>query len=183
VGEKKGVYAYAEMQAMQAQPLEDKIRVAKDVIRQTFAQGRKIALAFSGGKDSTALWRLIRETCPEEAAGMVVIFGNTGVEYPESLSFARKLGREWGGDNFHETKLDRLKAPRLKYEAQKEVWSLIEARGEVSRYLKKNGRLKSTDKLNEAVTPDMWADFRRRKLVCIIFEGSMSEDGDQKLHD
>ena len=129
------------------------------------AEGKKVALAFSGGKDSTALWDLIREACPEEAANMIVIFGNTGVEYPESLRFARKLGKEWGGDNFYETKLARLKVPRLKYEAQKEVWALIEESGDVARYLKKNGRLKSTDKLNDAVTPEMWEDFRRRKLV------------------
>jgi 3'-phosphoadenosine 5'-phosphosulfate sulfotransferase (PAPS reductase)/FAD synthetase len=79
--------------------------------------------------------------------------------------FARKLGKEWGGDNFYETKLDCIKVPRLKYEAQKEVWALIEERGEVSKYLNKKGRLLSTDKLNEAVTPEMWEDFRRRKLV------------------
>jgi 3'-phosphoadenosine 5'-phosphosulfate sulfotransferase (PAPS reductase)/FAD synthetase len=96
---------------------------------------------------------------------MIVIFGNTGVEYRESLEFARRIGKEWGGENFFETKLDRLKVPRLKYEAQKEVWALIEEQGEVKRYLNKKGRLLYTDKLNEAVTPEMWEDFRRRKLV------------------
>ncbi|WP_042338240.1 phosphoadenosine phosphosulfate reductase family protein [Desulfosporosinus youngiae] len=158
-------YKYSQLQKMWELPLEFKLNVARKIIRDTFKQGKKIALAFSGGKDSTALWHLIRETCPEQAKDMVVIFGNTGVEYPESLSFARKLGKEWGGENFHETKLDRLKIPRLKYEAQKEVWSLIEESGEVSKYLNKKGRLLSTDKLNEAVTPEMWEDFRRRKLV------------------
>lgn len=162
---KKSVYTYAQLQKMQALPLKYKINVAKHFIKETFKRGGKIALAFSGGKDSTALWHLIRETCPEEAKNMIVIFGNTGVEYPESLSFARKLGKEWGGDNFYETKLDRLKVPRLKYEAQKEVWALIEERGEAHKYLNKKGRLLSTDKLNKAVTPEMWEDFRRRKLV------------------
>ncbi len=162
---KNSVYTYAQLQKMWALPLENKIKVAKNIIRKTFKNGKKIALAFSGGKDSTALWHLIRETCPEEAKNMIVIFGNTGVEYKESLMFARKLGKEWGGGNFHETKLDRIKVPRLKYEAQKEVWALIEKRGEVSKYLNKKGRLLSTDKLNKAVTPEMWEDFRKRKLV------------------
>ena len=150
---------------MQSWELDKKIEAAKEVIHETFKQGKKIALAFSGGKDSTALWHLILTTCPEEAKDMVVIFGNTGVEYPESLNFARKIGKDWGGGNFYETKLDRLKVPRLRYEAQKEVLSLIEERGEIGRYLNKKGRLLSTDKLNEAVTPEMWEDFRQRKLV------------------
>ena len=162
---KQSVFEYSELQEMQSWELDKKIEAAKDVIRETFKRGKKIALAFSGGKDSTALWHLIREACPEEAENMVVIFGNTGVEYPESLKFARKLGKEWGGENFHETKLDRLRVPRLKYEAQKEVWSLIEENEDTRRYLNKKGRLLSSDKLNEAVTPEMWEDFRRRKLV------------------
>jgi 3'-phosphoadenosine 5'-phosphosulfate sulfotransferase (PAPS reductase)/FAD synthetase len=162
---KQSVYTYAQMQKMQALPLKYKVNIAKHIIQETFKHGKKIALAFSGGKDSTALWHLIRETCPEEAKNMIIIFGNTGVEYKESLDFARKLGKEWGGGNFYETKLDRLKVPRLKYEAQKEVWASIEERGEVGEYLNKKGRLLSTDKLNKAVTPEMWEDFRHRKLV------------------
>jgi 3'-phosphoadenosine 5'-phosphosulfate sulfotransferase (PAPS reductase)/FAD synthetase len=162
---KEPVFTYAEMQEMQGWPLSKKIEKAREIIRETFKQGKKVALAFSGGKDSTVLWHLIRETCPKESASMVVIFGNTGVEYKESLNFARKLGKEWGRENFHETKLDRIKEPRLKYEAQKEVWAKIEAEGDVARYLNKKGRLLSTDKLNEAVTPEMWEDFRRRKMV------------------
>ena len=94
---KNSIYAYAQLQRMWALPLENKIKVAKHIIRNTFKQGKKVALAFSGGKDSTALWHLIRETCPEEAKNMIVIFSNTGVEYKESLMFARKLGKEWGG--------------------------------------------------------------------------------------
>lgn len=165
MSKKQSAYTYAQMQKMQELPLENKIKVAQKFIRDTFRKGTKVALAFSGGKDSTALWHLICETCPEESKNMIIIFGNTGVEYRESLLFARQLGKEWGGDNFYETKLDRLKVPRLKYEAQKEVWLLIEERGEVARYLNKKGRLLSTNKLNDAVTPEMWADFRRRKLV------------------
>jgi 3'-phosphoadenosine 5'-phosphosulfate sulfotransferase (PAPS reductase)/FAD synthetase len=162
---KQSTFKYSELQQMWSWPLEKKIEKAREIIRETFKQGKKIALAFSGGKDSTALWHLIRETCPEEAKNMIVIFGNTGVEYRESLLFARQLGKEWGGENFYETKLDRIKVPRLKYEAQKEVWAKIEAEGDVARYLNKKGRLLKTDMLNEAVTPEMWEDFRRRKLV------------------
>jgi len=165
MSKKNSVFTYAELKEMQSWSLEKKIEKAQEIIRDTFRKGKKVAFAFSGGKDSTALWHLIRDTCPEEASNMIVIFGNTGVEYRESLLFARQLGQEWGGENFYETKLDRLKVPRLKYEAQKEVWKLIEDSEQASKYLNKKGRLLKTDKLNEAVTPEMWEDFRRRKLV------------------
>ncbi|HSW36424.1 MAG TPA: hypothetical protein VLH18_07455, partial [Candidatus Limnocylindrales bacterium] len=78
MSKKQSVFSYAEMQEMQAWPLDKKIEKAQEIIRETFRRGKKVALAFSGGKDSTALWHLIRETCPEEAKDMVTIFGNTG---------------------------------------------------------------------------------------------------------
>jgi len=161
----KNIYKYAQLQEMWSYPLEKKIEIAKKVIIETFERGNRIGLAFSGGKDSTVLWDLIRKTSPEKAKNMVIIFGNTGVEYKESLDFARKLGKEWGRDNFHETKLDRLKVPRLKYEAQKEVLAMIEESGEIYDCLNKKGRLLYTDILNKYVTDNMWADFRKRKLV------------------
>ena len=76
---KQSVFTYAEHKEMQSQPLDVKLEQAREWIRETFRQGKKVALAFSGGKDSTALWHLIRTTCPEEAKNMFIIFGNTGV--------------------------------------------------------------------------------------------------------
>jgi 3'-phosphoadenosine 5'-phosphosulfate sulfotransferase (PAPS reductase)/FAD synthetase len=63
----QNVYEYSEMQEMQSWKLDKKIEKAKEIIRETFKQGNKVALAFSGGKDSTALWHLILTTCPEQA--------------------------------------------------------------------------------------------------------------------
>lgn len=51
------VYTYAQLQKMQALKLKYKVNVAKQIIRKTFKSGGKIALAFSGGKDSAALWQ------------------------------------------------------------------------------------------------------------------------------
>ena len=55
MGKKASVYTYAQMQKMQALPLEKKVNIAQKIIRDTFDRGKKVALAFSGGKDSTAL--------------------------------------------------------------------------------------------------------------------------------
>lgn len=84
---------FKEIIEEQKKPLPYKIEKAVEAIRKGFSLSKHhTALAFSGGKDSTVLWHLIRTYCPDQAESMHVIFGNTGVEYPESLQFARKLG-------------------------------------------------------------------------------------------
>lgn len=148
----------------QKKPLDYKIKTAVKAIAKGFRVSRhKAAIAFSGGKDSTVLWHIIRTYFPNKTPE--IIFGNTGVEYPESLRFARKLGREWGGEHFHETKLGRREAEGLKYEAQRAVLEWLMSAGRVGEVLKADGKLKSTAALERAATPEMWEDFRRRKLV------------------
>ena len=94
---------YKELVEEQKKPLEYKIEKACEAIAAGISLSRhQMGLAFSGGKDSTVLWHLFRENFREDARSLHVIFGNTGVEYPESLKFARQLGIQWGGDHFHE---------------------------------------------------------------------------------
>lgn len=157
---------YKQLAAEQALPLDDKITRATDVIREAFAVSKHTqAIAFSGGKDSTVLWDIIRRYFPEEAERVHVIFGNTGVEYPESLKFARELGQKWGGERFHEVKPLLTTKEDLKYEAQAEVLRWIEEQGRLSEILKPDGKLKRTDILYDLCPPEMLADFRKRNLV------------------
>lgn len=123
------------------------------------------AVAFSGGKDSTVLWDLIRRYFPDEA--YAVIFGNTGVEFPESLKFARKLGREWSSDKvqFYEVLPARLEEDGLKYEAQKEVLEWLVETDQIGKILKADGKLKSTAALERMATPEMMEDFKERDLI------------------
>lgn len=158
--------SYNDLMSEQAAPLDYKIKQAVEAVRSGFeASKHNQALAFSGGKDSTVLWHLIREHFPQEAENLHVIFGNTGVEYPESLSFARRIGREWGGDRFHETRPLPLEKDGLKYPAQVEVLKWIAEQGRLSEILKPDGKLKRTDILDDLCPPDMMEDFRRRNLI------------------
>lgn len=50
-----------------------------------------VYVAFSGGKDSTVLAHLVHDLYPD----VPLIFDNTGLEYPEIQSFARKMGAEF----------------------------------------------------------------------------------------
>ncbi len=47
-----------------------------------------VYVSFSGGKDSTVLAHLVHDLYPE----VPLVFSNTGLEYPEIQTFARKMG-------------------------------------------------------------------------------------------
>jgi len=150
----------------QKKPLDYKIQKAVEVIGRGFELSKgAVGVAFSGGKDSTVLWHLIRTHFPD--AKYHVIFGNTTVEFPESLKFARKLGEEWSNKNvqFHEVLPDKLQDDGLKYEAQKEVLEWLIQEDRIDEVLKEDGKLKSTVSLERKATPEMWEDFRNRSLV------------------
>lgn len=157
---------YKALDIEKGKPLDYKIETAIAAVGTGFAACKHTpALAFSGGKDSTILWDLIRRFFPEEAEKMVIIFGNTGVEYPESLQFARKLGKEWGGDNFHETKPLKTEKEGYKYEAQREILEWLIAEGRIGEVLKDDGKLKSTDSLEAMCPPHLREKFERENLI------------------
>ncbi|GHT01132.1 hypothetical protein AGMMS50276_28530 [Synergistales bacterium] len=158
---------FTELAAEQKRrPLSYKIETAADAIRAGFEKSvSRAALAFSGGKDSTVLWHLIRCFVPEQAERMAVIFVNTGVEFPESLKFARELGRQWGGDNFYEATPERLEKDELKYEAQRAVLEYLVRNGNIGAVLKPDGKLKTTQTLERACPPEMWEMFEKERLV------------------
>lgn len=158
--------SFKEIAEEQKKPLSYKIETAIAAIKSGFdIMQSRAAIAFSGGKDSTVLWHLIRTHFPDKASEAAVIFGNTGVEYPESLKFARELGKEWAGDNFFEAKPERLKKDGLKYAAQVQVLDWLVETGRVGEVLKKDGKLKTTQTLEKSCPPEMWKRFENEGLV------------------
>jgi len=158
--------SYKDLAAEQAKPLDYKIQRAAEAIREGFRACRHTpALAFSGGKDSTVLWDLIRRHFPAEGRRLHIIYGNTVVEYPESLHFARELGAAWGGERFHEVRPLKTERDGLKYEAQCEVLRWLVGQGRLGEILKPDGKLKRTTILDELCPPEMWEEFRRRGLI------------------
>ena len=94
-------YTFPEMEALQALDLDEKITWARRVIERALDELRQPALAFSAGKDSTVLLHLLRQYCPD----LITIYGNTTVEFPECVKFARRLREEWDL-NFYEARPD-----------------------------------------------------------------------------
>lgn len=162
--------SYKDLEIEQAKDLDYKLETFDNAVISAFKVSKhRMAIAFSGGKDSTVLWHrllyLIRTRFPEMLSRLVVIYGNTGIEYPECVKFSRRLAREWGCGNFYEAIPGKTEAEGLKYAAQKEILNYLIAEGRVWDYLKDDGKLKSTIGLERAATPAMREKFEREKLI------------------
>lgn len=79
-----------ELAILRALPLEVKIQKSKQRIRE-WLEREDSYVAFSGGKDSTVLAHLVHQVDPT----VPLVFSNTGLEYMEIQSFARKMGAEF----------------------------------------------------------------------------------------
>jgi len=83
-----GVYTHTaqDLAMMQSLPLEIKVRMTQDRIRQWYQHfGGNVCVSFSGGKDSTVLLDIVRRLYPDVPA----VFSDTGLEYPEIKEFVK----------------------------------------------------------------------------------------------
>lgn len=82
------VYTRQDLTVMQGWSLERKIRVTQTKIMEWyFHYGGRVAVSFSGGKDSTVLLDLARRAFPDIQAAFV----DTGLEYPEIRAFVKTV--------------------------------------------------------------------------------------------
>ena len=81
------LHTIQELQMRQRLPLEIKIRMSQQRIREWISEYGEdgVYISFSGGKDSTVLLHLVRELYPNVRA----VFVDTGLEYPEIREFVK----------------------------------------------------------------------------------------------
>lgn len=79
----------SELKILQNLPLEIKIKKSQMRIKEwvSYYGLNNVYISFSGGKDSTVLVDLARKIYPE----IRVVFCNTGLEYPEIVSFVKEF--------------------------------------------------------------------------------------------
>lgn len=79
---------HQKLKQMQSLPLEQKIIVSKQRIKQWLeAWDNQCVVSFSGGVDSTVLLDLVRQVNPDVKG----VFVNTGLEYPEIVKFVKTI--------------------------------------------------------------------------------------------
>ena len=71
---------------------EGKVDYSRRLIRKAYEEfGDKLSVSCSFGKDSMVVLYLAREVYPD----IPVLWANTGVEFPETVKFAKKIAEEW----------------------------------------------------------------------------------------
>lgn len=81
-----------DLRQRQALPLRAKVLMTQNRIREWYNHfDGDVYVSFSGGKDSTVLAHLVNDIYPD----VPLVFSNTGLEYPEIQTFAKKMGAEF----------------------------------------------------------------------------------------
>ena len=85
--------------------LAEKIEIAWErfghMLELARKRGRRIAVAWTGGKDSTLvlhLWKRFLERQGEDAVRLFALNLDTGFKFPEIIAFRDRMAREWGVD-------------------------------------------------------------------------------------
>lgn len=92
---------YKTLKNAQAWSLDKKVLFAEQLILRELKASKVPSISCSWGKDSVALAFLVRKFCKKT----LIIFANTGVEYPETYAFRDKMIKEWNlNGNYFESK-------------------------------------------------------------------------------
>ena len=109
--------------------VREKLEKSKEIIREAFQKfgSDGLAIAWSGGKDSTTMLWIIRQVCLEEGIKLPkVISIEEGDSFPEILEHISRVKKEWNLDHEFVCNTDVLKAANHKLGATVKVKDLNE---------------------------------------------------------
>lgn len=81
------VHQPGDLEQMQAYPLWLKVQLTMDRLRGWYGRFYDPYVSFSGGKDSTVLADLCAAFCKRSFGKLILVFSDTGLEYPEVKKF------------------------------------------------------------------------------------------------
>ena len=85
-------FTFEEFDSRVKASFKDKINYTRKLIRRAYDEfGKKLSVSCSFGKDSIVVLYFAREVYPD----IPVLWANTGVEFPETVRFAKKIAEEW----------------------------------------------------------------------------------------
>ena len=77
-----------DLKELQSKSLEEKIQISTARIIEWYEHwDGKVAVSFSGGKDSTVLLDLVRNVYPD----VIAVYSDTGLEFPEIRTFVKSF--------------------------------------------------------------------------------------------
>ncbi len=93
-------YTTEDLKIMQNWSLERKTQVTQTRILEWYQHyDNNVYVSFSGGKDSTVLADLVARFCKANGNKLILVFVNTGLEYPEIRKFVKEY-TEWLGNKY-----------------------------------------------------------------------------------
>lgn len=98
---------------MELKTLEEKIAKSKEVLKEALSRfPQKIALAWTGGKDSTTTLHLLRDLCGGKVP-IPVLNIDTSVKFKEIYEFRDRMAQEWQLDLKIERNAEALKVLKI----------------------------------------------------------------------
>jgi len=85
-----------EVKKLMNLPLEKKIKISKQIIRDAIKKYKVVGLGFSGGADSQAMLHMVMQI----KHNMPILFVDTRYEFPETYIFIEKLRQDWNFESF-----------------------------------------------------------------------------------
>jgi phosphoadenosine phosphosulfate reductase len=79
-------------------PLDKKVKLSLEILRQAQKGYNKVGIGFSGGSDSLVVLHLALQVFP---SSMPVLFSDTQHDHQETYDFIEKIKREWKLTNFN----------------------------------------------------------------------------------
>ena len=184
-GEALRKFVLDDLKRMQEMSLEDKITRTKLLIKEWYEYfDGKVAISFSGGKDSTVLLHIARQIYPDIPA----VFFDTGLEYPEIREHVKTFDNvEWikPKKNFKQIILE-YGYPCVSKEVSQKIYDFKRTKSDKlkDRYL--NGVIDKNGKLNlRTRIPLKWrylinAPFDITHKCCYFMKKSLSHQYEKK---